>query len=262
MINIQNYARPKTLEEAYELNKTPNSKIMGGMMWIRLSNNMVRTVIDLSDLNLNYIKEDDDQFVIGAYTSLRTLETHAGLNAYTDNAIKEAARHIVGTQFRNMATVGGSIFGRFGFSDIITVFMGLDTYVELYKGGIVSLREFVDMKFDNDILVNVIVKKKPCKVVYQSVRNTVTDFPVLTCCTSSYDGSYHVVIGARPKRAVIVEDKENLLKDLSDESIEAFASYARKTVKTESNMRGSDRYRSKLVKVLSERCLKQLKELM
>ena len=57
------------------------------------------------------------------------------------------------------ATVGGSIFGRFGFSDVLTCFLALDTYVELYKGGIVSLKEFVDMPRDNDILVRILIKK-------------------------------------------------------------------------------------------------------
>ena len=48
-------------------------------------------------------------------TTLHDLELHAGLNQYTNNSMKEAMRHIVGVQFRNLATVGGSIYGRYGF---------------------------------------------------------------------------------------------------------------------------------------------------
>ena len=55
--------------------------------------------------------------------TLGQLEGHDGLAAFTQGAMKEAVRHIVGTQFRNMATVGGSISGRFGFSDIWTLFL-------------------------------------------------------------------------------------------------------------------------------------------
>lgn len=55
--------------------------------------------------------------------------------------------------------MGGSIFGRFGFSDILTCMMVLDTYVELYKGGTVSLEEFAQMKYSRDILVRIIIKK-------------------------------------------------------------------------------------------------------
>ena len=42
---------------------------------------------------------------------------------------------------------------------MLTVFLAMDSYVELYKGGIVSMADFVSMKMDNDILIRVIVKK-------------------------------------------------------------------------------------------------------
>lgn len=45
-----------------------------------------------------------------------------------------------------LATVGGSIYGRYGFSDVLTLLIGLDSYVELYKGGIVSLKELCGKK--------------------------------------------------------------------------------------------------------------------
>lgn len=48
-------------------------------------------------------------------TTLRDLELHPGLEAYTGGAMKESLRHIVGVQFRNLATVGGSFSGALGF---------------------------------------------------------------------------------------------------------------------------------------------------
>ena len=51
-----------------------------------------------------------------------------------------------------------------------------------------------------------------------------------------------------PGRAVVVEDKEGILKGVvNDETIESFARYVRENVSTESNMRGSAEYRSHLV---------------
>ena len=43
---------------------------------------------------------------------------------------------------RNCATVGGSVYARFGFSDILTCLLALDAYVELYHGGMVPIKEF------------------------------------------------------------------------------------------------------------------------
>ena len=53
---------------------------------------------------------------------------------YTNGAVKEALRHIIGVQLRNTATVGGSVWGRFGFSDVITLLLAMDTLVVLYCG--------------------------------------------------------------------------------------------------------------------------------
>lgn len=59
MLTIGNYVKVKTLEEAYELNQARNSRIMGGMMWMRLGNARVKTIIDMSELGLNEIEETD-----------------------------------------------------------------------------------------------------------------------------------------------------------------------------------------------------------
>ena len=58
---------------------------------------------------------------------------------------------------RNCATVGGSIFGRFGFSDVLTCFLALDTEVELYPSGRISLSEFVCQPKNKDILTHIII---------------------------------------------------------------------------------------------------------
>ena len=104
------------------------------------------------------------------------------LNAYTHGAIAESVRHIVGVQFRNVATVGGSIWGRFGFSDVMTIFRALGAKVQLHKAGIMDLDEFAALpRTTRDVLVSVIVPKNAKGVVYLSQRNQSTDFPVLTC---------------------------------------------------------------------------------
>ena len=263
MITFQKFVKAESLEEAYTLNQARNNKIIAGMLWARLGTPNYNTVIDISGLGLDTIEEDDDQFKIGAMVSLRTLETNKSLNEYTNNAISDALKDIVGTQFRNMATIGGSIWGRFGFSDVLTVLLALDSYVELYKGGIISLADFSQMKYDNDILMNVIIKKRLCKCVYSSVRIQRTDFPVLTCATSVIDGEYKVSIGARPGRARLYTDENNILSaGISPDTASAFAKSLSKLVPTSSNNRGSAKYRSRLVATLVERNLTKLGGLM
>ena len=259
MLTVQNYVRPQTLEEAWELNQKKKNRIIGGMLWLRLRNDTINTAIDLSALGLDTIEETEDAFSIGAMVTLRQIECHWGLNHYTGGAASAAVRDIVGVQFRNMATVGGSIWGRFGFSDVLTVFLALDTYVELYHGGVVTLEEFSNMPHDNDILVRLIVKKTPIKVAYLTMRNQRTDFPVLACAVSCINGESRAVIGARPAKAVIVRDEAAYLQDgITDAGAKAFAEYTAKQIRTGSNVRGSAEYRTHLVRVLTERAAKKL----
>ena len=142
MVTIQNYIRVKSLEEAYQLNQKKGSCIIGGMLWTKMQNRTILTAIDLCDLKLDQIEETENEIIIGSMVSLRQLELHRGLNNYTQNSVRDAVKDIVGVQFRNLATIGGSIWGRFGFSDVLTVFLAMDTYVELYQGGRIPLREF------------------------------------------------------------------------------------------------------------------------
>ena len=79
-------------------------------------------------------------------------------------------------QFRNCATIGGSIFPKLGFSDVLTAFLACDTQVILYKKGEVPLREFIYIPTDNDILTHLYVKKDGRKTAYESFRMTETDY--------------------------------------------------------------------------------------
>ena len=136
----------------------------------------------------------------------------------------------------------------------------MDTYVELYKGGIIPLEQFNNMKKDNDILVRIIVKKVPCKVVYTAMRAQRTDFPVLACAVSCVNGEYRASIGARPARAQIYRDDNKLIDGaVTDANTNAFAAFVAEKAPTESNVRGSAAYRTHLVKVLVARSMMNLR---
>ena len=244
MFSFQKYVLAESLEQAYELNQKKNNVILGGTGWLKLGKKSYGTAIDLSGLGLDQILETEEEFSIGCMVTLRQIELHTGLNDTFGNACKEAVRHIVGVQFRNLATVGGSLFGRFGFSDVLTCFLAMDSYVELVGKGVISLEEFANMPYDRDILVRLIVKKDGRKVNYQSFRNQSTDFPVIAVCAAQLqDGSKIASVGARPARAVrCCAEQEDWAEQLS------FGS----------NMRASAEYRKFLAKVLLQKAWEEL----
>ena len=259
MINIQNYVQAQSLEEAYQLNQKRSARILGGMLWMKMEDGNVSTAIDLCRLGLDTIAETQDQFSIGAMVTLRQIEQHPGLNAYTNGMAARAVQDIVGVQFRNMATVGGSIWGRFGFSDVLTLLLSMDTSVELYKAGIVPLETFAAMPYDKDLLVRVIIRKAPASFAYQAMRIQRTDLPVLNCAFSQVDGAYRAVVGARPGKAMVLRDDTGLLAGgITEDSARAFADWAAGQIPTGSNARGSAEYRTHLVSVLVRRAALEL----
>lgn len=252
MIHYREYKKPSSLSEAYELNQKKSAVIAGGFCFLRTGSRTIQTLIDLSGLLSDKIEEDEEVFRIGAMVTLRDLELHRGLDSYMDGAVKDSVRHIVGTQFRNLATIGGSIFGRYGFSDLLTLFLSLDTEVELYNRGRISLAEFASMEKDTDILLALLVKKTGLRAAYESMRNEATDFPVLAVSVADYDdGQVIVSVGARPARA---EQRifAGSVSELADkDGLQAKKLAAEFTYGT--NMRGSSRYREHLAGVLIRR---------
>ena len=251
MLTIGQYVRPESLDEAYALCQKKSSVVLGGMLWLKMQHRSVGTAIDLCGLGLDRIEETETGYRIGAMVPLRALETHAGLAVLTQGAMAEALRHIVGVQFRNCATVGGSVYGRFGFSDVLTLLLALDCDVELYKAGRMPIAQFAALPYDRDILTHVYIKKTPGLAVhYQSVRATQTDFPILTCAAArTADGAYRFAIGARPMKAMLV------CPTAAPDELPAAVQAA---VPTGSNLRGSAAYRTHLVGVLVKRAVQAL----
>ena len=252
MAQYKNYVIAQTLDEAYALNAKKSTVIVAGNMWLRMCGMRRQTALDLSALGLDYIKEDEQGFTIGAMTTLRTMETHAALNAAFGGVFARAFEPIVGTQFRNSATVGGSVFSRFGFSDVSTLLLAMDAKVVTHARGEVPLDEFQKEKWDRDILTAIRIEKGRSAAI-ESVRLSKTDIPVLVCAASADERGVRVALGSRPARAVIVA--ENARPEELD--------YMRMAadIPMGSNARASEAYRRKVAPVLMERavqaCLKR-----
>lgn len=252
MAQYKNYVIAQTLDEAYALNAKKSTVIVAGNMWLRMCGMRRQTALDLSELGLDYIKEDEQGFIIGAMTTLRTMETHPALNAAFGGVFARAFEPIVGTQFRNGATVGGSVFSRFGFSDVSTLLLAMGAKVVTHARGEVPLDEFQREKWDRDILTAIRIEKGRSAAI-ESVRLSKTDIPVLVCAASADERGVRVVLGSRPARAMIVAE------GAKPEELDYMRMAA--DVPMGSNARASEAYRRKVAPVLMERavqaCLKR-----
>jgi len=253
MAKYKYYVMAQSLEEAYELNQKKSSVIVAGNMWLRMCGMNKMTAIDLSLLGLDQIEEEEDAFVVGAMTPLRTLETHADLHTVYGGVFAKALAPIVGTQFRNTATIGGSVYSRFGFSDVSALLLALDAEVVLHKRGVLKLADYQKEAWDRDIITHIRIPKGQTADV-QSVRVSGTDIPTLVCAAAKSEKGIRIVLGARPARAVIVADA--LPSDLSDKQLEEIA----KKTAFGTNLRASEEYRRKIAPVLMARAAKACQE--
>ncbi len=74
-MNIAQYVKAKSLEEAWELNQKKTAVVFGGGCWLRLSpQRRIQTAIDLSGLGLDTLAETEEAFVLGAMVTLRQIE--------------------------------------------------------------------------------------------------------------------------------------------------------------------------------------------
>ena len=261
MFTLADIVQPNTLEEAYSiLVKRKNNQILGGTAFLRMGKKRIGTGIELSNLGLDYIKENDEFIEIGSMTTLRSLETSSIINEQFNGIIKNSVKDIIGIQFRNVVTVGGSVFSKYGFSDLTVALLSLDTYVELYNGGKMNLDDFLNRKFERDILTKIYIRKDKKIASYKSMRNAKSDYPILNVAVSNLGNNFKVCIGARPQRSIVAGKTSEFLSnnELNEINIEKALDIMISEVSFGSNMRASKEYRTQISKVLVKRAIMEV----
>ncbi|MGL5346753.1 MAG: FAD binding domain-containing protein [Peptostreptococcaceae bacterium] len=261
MFTLTDIVQPTTTEEAYALlTKRKNNQLIGGSAFLRMGKKRIGTGIELSNLNLDYIKEDEEYVEIGAMTVFRSLETSSIIKENFGNIIQDSVADIIGVQFRNVVTIGGTVFSKYGFSDLIVALLSLDTEVELYKGGRISLDEFLEKKYEKDLLTKVYIKKNNKKSSYKSLRNAKSDYPLVNVSVSKENDKFKICIGARPQRAIEAKDASIFLSsnEINEQNIEKAIQIAVDEVRFGSNMRASKEYRYAMAKVLIKRAIMEV----
>ncbi|HWQ42434.1 MAG TPA: FAD binding domain-containing protein [Desulfosporosinus sp.] len=256
MFTLLNLVQPDNLAEAYQiLSDKRNNTILGGCTFLKMGSKRIGTAIDLSNLKLSYIKAQDDFIEIGAMTSIREIETYKLLIECFNGILPKSVQNIIGVQFRNSVTVGASIYSKYGFSDLITALLALNTEVELYKGGRMPLADFLNKPEEKDILVRIWIKIDNRKATYLNLKNSASDFSVLNVAVSKLEDQWTVVVGARPRRAAIATSASAVLSrgKFSPEEIEEAAKKAAEELSFGTNMRGTANYRKALCQVLVKR---------
>lgn len=263
MITIDKYIKPNSIKECYEtLKDVPNSEIIAGGIFLKLSSKKIDTLIDLYDLNMNYIKEDKESVEIGAMTTFRDIEMSKIIKENFGDILSDSVKDVVGVQFKNSVTVGGSIYPKYGFSDLLTALLVLDCKVVLYKMGEISLEEFLNRKIDEkDILLKIVIKKQNISASFKSLRNSAGDYSILNCAVSNENGKFKIAVGARPLFATYSVRAQEFLNEKSDinanTALEA-GKMASEHILFGTNYLATAEYRQEICKVITKRAIMEV----
>lgn len=261
-MQVQEYVKPASLDEAYELlKKAKTNHIIGGCTFLRKINRKVKTAIDLSDCGLDYIIEEEDCVRIGAYTSLHTIETSPVVLENFGTMLAEAMEHLIGVQLRNMITIGGHMYSRFGFSDINTVMLALNAKIRLYQGGIVEYKDFMQLvRPEKDIMVEVILPKEQRRGKVQMMRTSYNDYSIFCLAVSRSGNDWLISAGVLPGRPKLVTGVMDYLKEtpITKKDADRVADMVVSQLHFGSNYRGSAEYRRSLCQVFAKRAIKEL----
>lgn len=261
MFTLTDIVQPTTIEEAYAiLMKRKNNQVIGGSAFLRMGKKRIGTGIELSNLNLDYIKEDEDYVEIGAMTTFRELETSDIIKNNFGDILNHSVRDIIGVQFRSVVTVGATVFSKYGFSDLIIALLCLDTEVETFSKGRMTLDEFLDKGYEKDLLTKIYIKKNNKKASYKALRNAKSDYPIVNVAVSKLDSTFKICIGARPQVAKEAKNASEFLSNnnITDENIDKAVQIAVDELSFGTNMKASKEYRYAMAKVLIKRAIMEV----
>ena len=262
-MKILEYYRASSLEDAYQkLQEDSKNVILAGGLWIKKMNQNLNTLIDISTLGLNKISETKSEVIVGAMVSEREFENSPIVIGLFNDAIAFSAREVMGVNFRNLATIGGSIMGRYPFSDIIAGLLPYDVKLRFYPKGEMSLEEYLQFKGKlNKILTEIVIKKENGRGYFKKVKTTALDFPIVNFAVSRIGNKYTIVVGARPMVAAIAHEASDYLSGLSKVSEYDFEKASELVLKELSFMDNKDaskEYREDLTRVYVKRALKEV----
>jgi CO/xanthine dehydrogenase FAD-binding subunit len=262
MITIDEYLKPQSVTEAYTLLTTrQNASIVGGGVFMRLTSRKIGLAIDMSQAGLDFIKEMDEYIEIGAMATFGELGRSAVLQKNLDGIIPNTVANIPGVQLRNMVSVGGTVYGRYGFSEFITCLMVLDCKVVLHNKGELSLNDFLTEKGNNkDILEKLIIKKQELRTSYKMFRNSFGSLPILSVAVSKSGTEYKIAVGGRPGVATLAHEAMKYLEtcETNEQTAEKAADIVSSELGFTNDRRSSAEYRRELCKVLVKRAIMEV----
>jgi carbon-monoxide dehydrogenase medium subunit len=279
---IEEYHRPQDLAQAIDiLSRFGNSArvIAGGTdIFPRRPGvkklDTVNHLVDISKLDLGYLKEDSGHIRIGAATTINTIGASALFSSGPYEALSEAASAHSTPTIRNRATVGGNLCNASASADFALALLVLDAI--LVVAGPNGTREIPIEKFfkganytavdTDEILLEIRIPKfsQNAGAAFQKLRRhqtaidtAIANVTTLVTCIKNRCESARIALGSVAPISFRAKKAESVLTgaELNAEIIEKASVVAAQEAKPIDDVRATAAYRKKMVAVLVRRSL-------
>ncbi|RCK78055.1 MAG: Xanthine dehydrogenase iron-sulfur subunit [Candidatus Ozemobacter sibiricus] len=271
--NLTHVHRPSTIEEACALLAAPDCKniaLAGGTYLAESSDTTIQGLVDLSGLDLNFIRETSEGYAIGAMTPVQDIFKSKLLKGATGHLLKAAAGRIGSTLLRHSITAGGNLVSVFPWSDLPPALLALDAEVQIRKGipkrtvPVATLlektpREFLD-KSELVTEIHVPAYGATTGTSFTKFAKTANDYSLITVAIritvlQGLIRDVRIALSGCTKKPVRRPEAEALLKGQTPtpERLANAAARAAQNLDLTNDFRASKEYRSEILPVLIRR---------
>lgn len=277
---IQTVHRPRTIAEALRLTQRDKGRsrfLAGGSDLILEANESVASLIDITNLNLKYIREGKRHYRIGAATTIAELGESQLVQILGGGFLAKAALGWGSIQISNTATVGGNLVSACPTADLATPLLALQTMVRCQSGSgqhVVPLetlwRPSRKMNTGQDLITELLIPRAPrAKQLLGSFQKLTTIGSYMAVATVGIvvqlDDKGHcrkasVALGCAGQKPVRLPTAERLLvgRLLSQEIIISVSAQVAEDSPLPTDHRASDEYRRVVARHLTKKALAEI----
>ena len=270
MLNLREIYKPTSLTDALQLLQQPGTVALAGGTALNADDRRdVTAVVDLSALDLSYIRESNGTIAIGAASKLADLSESPILRAMANGVVAQAAHRSTASVLRNQASIAGTLISE--PNGVLSVaLLALDAQVTIVRkeSRTVSLADFLAMR--EHLLMMALVTEITLPMMnprasLQTVARTPSDKPIVSVGVStqiinSVVRNARIALGGVGEIAIRASTAEKTLEgqSLDDALIEKAASIAAERLSPMGDFRGTAEYRKEMAIVLTRRAVKEL----
>lgn len=249
---IIEYHRPKSLDRALELlarEEIVTRPLAGGSALTRPSREQFAAV-DLQALGLDAVHNRGNFLDLGAMVSLEALMA----TPQVQPALEKAIRHEANYNLRQAATVAGTLVAADGRSPFATILLAADARIRFKPGDEeIDLGDLLPVRAAElkGKLITEITIPLNASLAYEYVARTPVDFPLVCVAVAQWpSGRTRVALGGHGSAPSLAFDGTEA---------EGAAVAAREAYSAAGDHWGSAEYRKEIAAVLTERCLREIR---